>query len=75
MASCDNLLHHFAAHVGQAEVAAVVAIGEFLVIHAQQVEDGGVEVVDVAFVDGGFVTDLVGLAIATPPFTPPPAIQ
>jgi len=38
MASCDNLLHHFAAHIGQAEVATGKAVGQTLVVVAQQVE-------------------------------------
>ena len=34
-------------HVGQPVVAALEAIGQLLVVQAQQVEDGGLEVVDV----------------------------
>ena len=41
-----------------------MAVGEFFVVHAQKVQNGGMEVVDVAFVDGGFVADLVGLTVA-----------
>lgn len=49
-----------AAEVGEAVVAAVVAVGEFFVIEAEEVEEGGVEVVDVDFVFDGFVAELVG---------------
>ena len=34
-------------HVGQAEVAAGVAVGQLLVVEAQQVQDRRVQVVDV----------------------------
>src|SRR5438874_2859711 len=43
----QNLLHHVPAYVGQAEVAALEAVGEAGVLDAQEVEDGGVQVVDV----------------------------
>ena len=39
-------MHDFALDVGQAEVPAVVKIGQPLVIEAQQVKDRGVQVVD-----------------------------
>ena len=34
-------------HVGQAEIAALEAVGQLGVVEAEQVQDGGVEVVDV----------------------------
>ena len=46
-ASRQYLANHLAMHVGQAEVAAGVAVGETLVVEAQQVQDRGVQVVDV----------------------------
>ena len=38
--------------------------GELFVIHAQQVEDGGVKIVAVGGVHGGFVAPVVALAVA-----------
>ena len=43
----DQVVQHGARHVGQPEVAAAVAIGQFGVVDAEQVQDGGVQVVDV----------------------------
>ena len=60
-------------HVGQAEVAAGVAVGELLVVEAQQVQDRGVQVVDVDVVLDGLEAELVGGAVDVPPLTPPPA--
>jgi hypothetical protein len=37
-------------HVGEAEVAAGVVVGKAFVVEAEEVEDGGLEVVDVDFV-------------------------
>ena len=37
-------------HVGQAEIAVLEAIGQLGVVEAEQVQDRGVEVVDVDFV-------------------------
>ena len=49
--SGEDRLDHFPGHVGQAEVAAVVAVGQLLVVEAQQVQDRGVQVVDADAVD------------------------
>ena len=49
----------FSFYVGEAEVAAGVAVGEFLVVDAHEVEDGGVEVVEV----DGFVFGVVAVVI------------
>ena len=50
-------------HVGQPVVAALEAIGQLLVVQAQQVEDGGLEVVDVDPVPGHGEAEFVGLAV------------
>ena len=53
-------MHHFAMNIGQAEVPSSVPEGESFVIHSQQMEDCGVEVVDVNFSLAGEETVLVG---------------
>ena len=63
----QNPVHHFAGHVGQPEVAALVAVGEPLVVDAQQVQHRGVQVVDVHDVVDGVVAELVGRAVARCP--------
>ncbi len=42
-----QLLHHLAADVGQPEVAALEAIGQLEMVEAEQVQDRGLQVVDV----------------------------
>ena len=42
---------------------AVVAVRQLRVVEAEQVQDGGVQVVDADAIDGGLVADLVGLAV------------
>lgn len=49
--------------VGQPHVAAGVAEREAFVVEAEQVQDRGVPVVDVDFVDDGFVAEFVGGSI------------
>jgi hypothetical protein len=66
--STHHLLHHSSRHVGQAEIAAVEAEGETLVIEAQEVQEGGVQVVDADLVGDGLVADVVGRAVADAPF-------
>ena len=56
-------MHHLAVDVGQAEVAAGVAVGELGVVEAEQVQDRGVQVVDVDLVLDGVVAVVVGLAV------------
>ena len=61
--SCQDAPDDLAVDVGQPEVAAGVAIGQPGVIEAQQVEDRGVEVVDVDLVVDGVVAVIVGGAV------------
>ena len=50
----QDVLQHVSMHIGEAEVAAGVAVGELFVFEAELVENGGVEVVEVdAILDGG----------------------
>ena len=49
-------------HVGEAEVAALGAVGELGVVEAEEMKDGGVEVVDVDLVLHGIEAELVGFA-------------
>jgi len=60
---CDDLLHDVPRDIRQPEVAAVVLVGELLVIHPHECEDGCVEIVDADFVDSGLVADLIGFAV------------
>ena len=45
--SSQEFLDHFAGHIGQSVIPPGMAVGEFLVVQAHQVQDGGVEVVNV----------------------------
>ena len=46
----QQLRHHVSMHVGQAEIAALEAVGQLGVVEAEQVQDRGVQVVGVDFV-------------------------
>ena len=54
--------------VGEAEVSALGAVGEFFVVEAEEVEDGGVEVVDVDFVFDGVEAEFVGFSVGEAAF-------
>ena len=60
----QDLPDHVAVDVGEPARRAVVVVGEPLVVEAEQVEDRGVEVVDVDDVLDGLVAELVGRAEA-----------
>jgi len=65
-----------AVDVGEAHVSRRKAKGAFGVVDAEEVEHGGVEVVDLHFVFDGLVAPVVGRSVATSPgLTPPPASQ
>jgi hypothetical protein len=59
----QNLFHHVAVDVGEAEVAALVAVGEPFVVDAELVQDGGLQVVDMHWIFGDVDAVVVGLAI------------
>src|SRR5206468_3210229 len=61
--SREDFLRHAAAHIGEAEVAAGVAVSQLLVIEAEQVQQGRVQVVHVDLVLHGVVAELVGGAV------------
>ena len=50
-------------HVRQSVIAAAVAESEPLVVHAEQMQNRGVEVVDVAFIFGDIDSVLIALAV------------
>ncbi len=60
-------MNNFAMHVGQAEVAAAVAVGEPFVVHTEEVENRGVEVVDVDLILNGHEAELVGRTVDMAP--------
>src|ERR1041384_8425099 len=63
MSSGEDGLHNLPKVVGEAEVAAVLAVGQFLVIEAQRVENTGVQVMDMHWVFNSLPAEFVGAAI------------
>ena len=59
----QHALDEFTVDVSKAELAALVAEGEALVVDAEEVQQGGVEVVDVDGIFGDGVSEFVGLAV------------
>src|SRR3954452_18617545 len=60
--SGEDALDELAVDVGEAEVAALVAEGQALVVEAEAVQDGSLEVVDVDFVFDDVEAEVVGRA-------------
>src|SRR5439155_3094298 len=61
--SRHNALVYRPVDIGQSEVPAAVAEGELLVVHAHEVQEGGVQVVDVHLILDGIEAELVGGAV------------
>src|SRR6185295_17880131 len=60
--SRQHLRHDFARHVGQAEVAALITVGEMFVIEAEEMKNRRVEIVDVDRLFRDAPADFVRLA-------------
>jgi hypothetical protein len=52
-----------AVNVGEAAFETVVVVAEFFVLETEEVQDGGVEIIDAGDIDGGFPAKLIGLAM------------
>ena len=61
--SHEDFADDFAVDVGESVIAAEVASGEFEVIDAEQVEQGGVEIVDVDSTGHDAVAEVIGFAV------------
>ena len=57
---CQHSLDELAVDVGEAEIAALVFVGEPRVVDAEEMQDRGVEVVDVDAVGRDVVAEVVG---------------
>src|SRR5213076_688169 len=64
----QDLFNDAASHIGQAKVSPVVKIGESLVVHAQQMKNGGMNVMDGNWIGCGFEPDLISLSVTHPAF-------
>ena len=62
-ASRDQLLHDLSMHVGQAEIAAGVAVCKTFVVEAEEFQQRGVQVVDVDWFLDRFETEFVGRSV------------
>ena len=56
----DDPVYDFASNISEPEISTGVAVGEFFVINAHEMEDGGVEVMDVDRFVFGIVSVVVG---------------
>src|SRR5437870_8975373 len=63
---CQQFLHELSVDVGEPEIAALEAISEFGVVKAEEVQQRGVQVVDVDTIFGHVESELVGLAQSGP---------
>src|SRR6266699_6494949 len=64
----NQIPNHLAMYVRQPEIAASVAVGELLVVEAHELQNCGVQVVNVNFVLDGLEAELVGGPVGLPAF-------
>ena len=70
--SGQNALHDVTMNVGEAEAAALVAVGQFGVIDSAEVEDGGLHIVDVDGILGDVPAKFIGFPIGRAGLDPSP---
>ena len=70
--SGNYVAHDFALHVGQAKIAASVAVSESFVIEAQQMQHGGVKIVDMERIMDSPIPQVIGPTIANASFDSTP---
>ena len=58
-------MDYVAVDVGEAAFEAVVVVAEAFVIETEEVQDGGVEIIDAGDINGGFPAELIGLAMVS----------
>ena len=63
---CKQGIHDFAMNVGKAEVSARIPVGQLLVIQAQKMKDGGLEIVNVYFVLDRGEAKIIGCPVDRP---------
>src|SRR5438876_2497579 len=61
---CKNVLHHTPMHVGEPKIAASIAVGEALVIEAEEVEYGCVQIVHMHRMLSDIDAELIRTAIS-----------
>lgn len=67
-----NFFHNPAMHIGKAEVPATITIGQFFMIQAHKVQNGGMKIVNVDLAIDSFVAVFIGgtMGHSTPYPTP-----
>ena len=61
--SGQNVLDDFAEHVCQTHIPSAEAVSEPFVVHAQQMQDGGMQVVDFHFVFHDMISVVISRAV------------
>ena len=69
----QNLFHHPTRHIRQPVIPSAVAIRQLLMIDPHEMQNGGVQVVDVDFVVRAYQPKSSVAPWTMPPLTPPPA--
>lgn len=62
--SGDQILNHMPVYIGKAAIDTVMAVGEFFMVNAQEVEDGGVYIVNLCGMISveGFIAPFIAFA-------------
>ena len=70
--SREDFFYNFTVHIGEAEIAALETMRQLGVIEAEEMQDRGMQIVDVNFAFGGEETEIVCRAVANAGFDAAP---
>lgn len=66
--SCEYLRHHSPFHIRQPKIATAIAECQSLVVQSQQVQNRGMQIMDMHLIAGGVETEVIGGAVTEPCF-------
>ena len=70
--SSENILYHPSVHISEAELSSLIAEGKTLMINAQLMEDGRIEIVNVNGITCDGIPELIGRSMNMAPLAAAP---
>ena len=61
--SAEKVVNHASMHIGKTEVSSLIGMDQPFVIDSEQVQYGGIEIVDVHGIFGDVVGEVIGFAV------------
>tara|TARA_B100000579_G_scaffold405702_1_gene391542 strand:- start:34 stop:363 length:330 start_codon:yes stop_codon:yes gene_type:complete len=70
--SSENILYHSSVHISEAELSSLIAKGKTLMVNAQLMEDGRIEIVNVNGVTSDGIPKIISFSVDVAPLAAAP---